>query len=293
MPTASSPAAATRPSRDYRRDPNNALNKLTDPATGWSDHGARWMVPETGRWLTPDPPVKAPDPKLMVQPWALHPYQYVQQNPVAYWDPDGKQPATTGTTETPWTLVRSVRGMLNILGGSGITVTGTKADIKAWNTMLIETWGSSATARQLLSDIGNDTDKSHAITVNLGRKQAGVLVDAFATNDVDLDDIDHFPVTPSAAHPKEMTRGEQLVHILAERRSAKLSSTPTDFGPAHAAATVVHNQLRAELGQPAETSAGASVTSSGGIIGTTTSKDGSTQDIEFNANGDIIKMTKP
>src|SRR5678815_3457639 len=48
---------------DYSRDPNNALNKVTDPATGWSDHGARWMAPETGRWLTPDPPVKAPDPK--------------------------------------------------------------------------------------------------------------------------------------------------------------------------------------------------------------------------------------
>jgi hypothetical protein len=47
------------------------------------------MTPETAQWLTPDPPVKAPDPKFMADPWALHPYQYVQQNPILYWDPDG------------------------------------------------------------------------------------------------------------------------------------------------------------------------------------------------------------
>lgn len=67
----------------------NVLNKATDATTGWSYHGARWFAPETARWLTPDPPTKAPDAKFMEQPWALHPYQYVHQNPVAYWDPDG------------------------------------------------------------------------------------------------------------------------------------------------------------------------------------------------------------
>jgi hypothetical protein len=48
------------------------------------------MAPEIGRWLTTDPPVAAPDPRFMFAPWALHPYQYVHQNPVIYWDPDGK-----------------------------------------------------------------------------------------------------------------------------------------------------------------------------------------------------------
>lgn len=75
---------------DYRREPTNILNKQTDPDTGWSYHGARWLAPETARWLTPDPPVKAPDPKFMAEPWALHPYQYVNQNPVLFWDPDGQ-----------------------------------------------------------------------------------------------------------------------------------------------------------------------------------------------------------
>lgn len=75
---------------DYRRDAHNALNKLSDPTTGWSDHGARWNAPETARWLTPDPPVKAPDSKYMRSPWGLNPYQYVKQNPVLFWDPDGR-----------------------------------------------------------------------------------------------------------------------------------------------------------------------------------------------------------
>jgi RHS repeat-associated protein len=75
---------------DFAVDPHNSLNKESDATTGWSDHGARWLAPETGRWLTPDPPVKAPDPKFLADPWALHPYQYVSQNPVRFWDPDGR-----------------------------------------------------------------------------------------------------------------------------------------------------------------------------------------------------------
>ncbi|HEY0254959.1 MAG TPA: RHS repeat-associated core domain-containing protein, partial [Kofleriaceae bacterium] len=65
------------------------LGKRVDLATGWSDHGARWLAPETARWLSTDPPVTGPDAKFMAEPWALHPYQYVDQNPVAFWDPDG------------------------------------------------------------------------------------------------------------------------------------------------------------------------------------------------------------
>jgi RHS repeat-associated protein len=81
---------------DFSDLDTNILNKQTDAATGWSYHGARWMAPETGRWLTPDPPVKAPDPQFMQEPWTLHPYQYVQQNPLLYWDPDGRDGSSVG-----------------------------------------------------------------------------------------------------------------------------------------------------------------------------------------------------
>ncbi|WP_224362737.1 FG-GAP-like repeat-containing protein [Hyalangium versicolor] len=86
---------------DHAGEPLNTLNKLTDAHTGWSDHGARWMAPETARWLTPDPPVKTPDPKFLTSPWSLHPYQHVRQNPVLYWDPDGQMEVPIVTPGTP------------------------------------------------------------------------------------------------------------------------------------------------------------------------------------------------
>jgi RHS repeat-associated protein len=78
---------------DLALDPHDIHNKERDPATGWSYQGARWMAPEIAAWTVPDPPVKAPDPAFMMAPWSLHPYQFVQQNPVFFWDPDGQQPA--------------------------------------------------------------------------------------------------------------------------------------------------------------------------------------------------------
>lgn len=90
---------------DFAAQDLNSLNKRTDVATGWSDHGARWMAPETARWLTPDPAIVGPDPKLMIAPWALHPYQYVEQNPTAYWDPDGRNPAVGTLAPDPGSAI--------------------------------------------------------------------------------------------------------------------------------------------------------------------------------------------
>lgn len=72
-------------------DPQNLLNKETDQSTGWSYHGARWMAASFAIWLSPDPPLKAPEGKFMAEPWSLNPYQYVEQNPTIYWDPDGRE----------------------------------------------------------------------------------------------------------------------------------------------------------------------------------------------------------
>jgi RHS repeat-associated protein len=69
----------------------SALNHQVDPATGWTYHGARWFAPETARWLAVDPPTLSGDVKYAGEPWALHPYQYTDQNPILYWDPDGRE----------------------------------------------------------------------------------------------------------------------------------------------------------------------------------------------------------
>jgi len=72
------------------------LGKRVDVTTKWSDHGARWVQPEIARWTSTDPPVEAPDAKFMEVPWKLHPYQYVDQDPVTFWDPDGRNDQCTG-----------------------------------------------------------------------------------------------------------------------------------------------------------------------------------------------------
>jgi RHS repeat-associated protein len=69
------------------------LNKRVEPSTAWSYHGARWVAPSAARWLSPDPPAKGPDERFLGKPWALHPYQYVLQNPTQFWDPDGRDEA--------------------------------------------------------------------------------------------------------------------------------------------------------------------------------------------------------
>lgn len=81
---------------NHRAEPLNVLNKETDATSGYSYHGSRWLSPHTANWLTPDPPVKGPDPKFLDDPWGLHPYQFVKQNPVAYWDPDGNEEKPSG-----------------------------------------------------------------------------------------------------------------------------------------------------------------------------------------------------
>jgi len=74
---------------DFRREQQNSLGKLTNPNTGWSYHGARWMQPQTARWTAPDPAVKGPREDAISRPAALNPYAYVRQAPTLFWDADG------------------------------------------------------------------------------------------------------------------------------------------------------------------------------------------------------------
>jgi RHS repeat-associated protein len=84
-------ASAGVHSVSFASEPQNSLGKLTDPNTGWSYHGARWMQPQTARWLVPDPAIKGPDPRHAVSAADLNPYAYVTNNPTLYWDPEGQQ----------------------------------------------------------------------------------------------------------------------------------------------------------------------------------------------------------
>jgi len=49
------------------------------------------MQPQTARWTAPDVAVKGPDRSLALTPWKLNPYQFVDQSPTQFWDPDGQE----------------------------------------------------------------------------------------------------------------------------------------------------------------------------------------------------------
>lgn len=144
---------------DYHRDPQNLLNKKTDPDTEWSYHGARWVAPQTAQWLTPDPPVKAPDPGFMAAPWELHPYQYVSQNPILFWDPDGLKPCVDGGAchEPTWSKTEQV-GRVNIGKRAEVNATFAEAEkitgdhANTWEVMFymgytagprVDSWGGA------------------------------------------------------------------------------------------------------------------------------------------------------
>jgi len=76
---------------DFRREQQNSLGKLTNPNTGWSYHGARWMQPQTARWTAPDPATLGPDESFLAAPWDLNPYSYAGNTPSVLWDPDGNK----------------------------------------------------------------------------------------------------------------------------------------------------------------------------------------------------------
>lgn len=181
---------------------------------------------------------------------------------------------------------------LNIAGGQGLHMTGSAEDQTTFRRMLRDGLGDSPTLRNLITTIGNDADPSHRIEADLGRSQPRTFVDSFESGAIDLADLEQFAQTPSADHKNEATRGEQLVHILAERRAAATSADPSDFAAAHQEANRQHNQYRAERGQAAERSA-KSIVRDGKTYAVFRYVDGTQHECELNRQHDIVGMNRP
>jgi hypothetical protein len=89
------------------------------------------------------------------------------------------------------------------------------------------------------------------VTIKLGRSQNGVFGDAFETDKVDMNDLYSFPDKPGSAGPHEVTRGEIIMHFVAERQYAQVNGIPKNtkfgFAPAHAAGIAAENDYRDDL----------------------------------------------
>lgn len=220
----------------------------------------------------------------------LRKYDFDKLNVVA--DPPGKDGALANDQLTQAQFQQLAQAWLNIAGGQGLRMTGSAEDQGTFRRMLRDGLGDSPTLRSLITAIGNDADPSHRIEANLGRSQPRTFVDSFNTGAIDLADLEQFAKTPAADHKNEATRGEQLVHILAERRAAATSADPTDFAAAHQEANRQHNQYRAERGQAAERSA-KSVVRDGKTYAVFRYVDGTQHECELNRQHDIVGMNRP
>jgi hypothetical protein len=145
--------------------------------------------------------------------------------------------------ERAWTRIGNNSG--------GLLSHGAAADLATMQHMIGLGMARSPTFRGLILEITEDA--AHPVTINVGRNNA-YWVDAFATNRVDLSDTEIFDDRPRPGSEWAITRGELIVHWLAERRNDAVHGG--GFAPAHAApmaAGGLQEQFRADIGAPGRT----------------------------------------
>ena len=143
-----------------------------------------------------------------------------------------------------------------------IEVTGSAADKKAWEEKIERCRESSAWFKTWYDNIESS---NKVVKVVLVRNKKTIIIDSFATNEVDLSDIDDYPELDP---PTTLDQCQLIVHILEERFQA--ASNPKGarqtwrewFGVCHQRAMVAENEYRASLGY------------SDKIVGATLSADG-------------------
>lgn len=182
---------------------------------------------------------------------------------------------------------------LNISSGQGMNISGSAEDQETFRRMLRDGMTDSPTFRNMISGIGNDSDPAHRIQANVGRNQPGVIGDSFATNAVDLDDLEVWPSAAPDAHPNQVTRNELMVHFLTERQNALASANPADFGPAHQHGIDMQNQYRAERNQARVLSQTGAMNPDGTITATIAMDGGINETWDINNNQAITNVTPP
>ena len=192
---------------------------------------------------------------------------------------------------------------LNIEQGNGMRMSGAPADQDAFRSMLRNGMNDSPTLRGLITSIGNDADQSHLIDADLGRGGQdpafqGVILDDFGTNQIDLDDLEQLPGSPSELHPDEYSRPECITHFLAERQWAldnpdNAGNPSLHFAKAHDVATDVQNQYRDERAQSHVLSMTSVSYPGGGKTATVALNTGSAEALSIDPSGQIAGVSPP
>jgi hypothetical protein len=168
--------------------------------------------------------------------------------------------------------------MLNIASGSDAD----KAAFQPW----LQECSAASPAFEMLVETINYSDRT--VSLNLGRNQTGVTIDAFegsGTQTLNVSDFEKWPLPdkdPTTGqysgpkdHPWAGTVCEELAHSLAEAFDA--AANGHDFNAAHAVGFSEQNEIRHDLNQ---------TDVARDVPGTTTTAYGPhTEEVVINANG--------
>lgn len=190
----------------------------------------------------------------------------------------------------PVATVAIVSGVMIVTFG-GLVITGSPADVTTFLGMVAHAAGATRAAG--LRFAGVVSDSAHPITMVIGRSQPGVLGDSFASNEVDLDDLEQFSATPRADHPGESGRDEVITHFMVERHDA--AANGSNFNAAHQAGIDAQNEMRGERGQSPITSQVLTPNkdADGNSIARFNHADGSHQDLHIDNNSNIVRNDPP
>lgn len=74
----------------YYGNPYQYINRELDDETGFSDFEARYLVPTYGRFVSADPVLEDLPEEYLQNPQLLNPYAYSGNNPLTFYDPQGR-----------------------------------------------------------------------------------------------------------------------------------------------------------------------------------------------------------
>jgi RHS repeat-associated protein len=170
---------------DFRREPQNALGKLTDPATGWSYHGARWLSPQTARWTAPDPALAAPGSRPAATLVETNPYAYVSGSPTVFWDPDGRTQSWQGSPA----LIAEFQRMINANLKAHYLYVDPSGDVSIHDIPGAKAAGPREEAfTTMMRSIADDPNRS-VINIEKHDPNPLVLVGSYMLEEIDIADL--------------------------------------------------------------------------------------------------------
>jgi len=193
----------------------------------------RPLFTKVGRWIQPDRLVMFESKSIASQPELLSVYSYAANNPIKFIDLKGlKMSVAAGSAADIHTFKTQIEN------ATGFTIANVGGLLKIHGKRNSSV-GSALAARVVRLAI-NSVDTIHVDLVNANPT---ILIDAFASNKIDVADLQGF------FNKSNQLGASALVHILTERASAitkGIATPPTDpanYPAAHASALTVESQV--------------------------------------------------